>query len=102
MTKKIIVVAGTFNLPIENREAARNAMQTMVEKSRAEAGCILYSYAFDLLDESLVHFIEKWESREALQAHFEIKHMEEWRSTWPKLGVVGRSANLYEAEEESF
>ncbi len=102
MSKKIIVVAGTFNLPVEKREEAHAAMRTMVEKSRAEAGCILYSYAFDLLDENLVHFIEKWESREALKAHFEIKHMHEWRSTWPDLAIVGRSAALFEAEEESF
>ncbi|ACT59983.1 putative quinol monooxygenase [Hirschia baltica] len=102
MSQKVIIVTGTFRLPIENREAARNAMQTMVEKSRAEAGCILYSYAFDFLDENLVHFIEKWDSREALQAHFAIKHMAEWRSTWPDLGVADRNANLYEAVEESF
>lgn len=102
MADKIIVVAGTFNLPVEKREDAKSAMTEMVEKSRSEQGCILYSYAFDLLDENLVHFIEKWESREALDAHFKMNHMEEWRATWPDLQVVGRSASLFEAEEENF
>ncbi len=96
----MIVIEGTVRIPPENLEAARPVMEQMIRASRAEAGCIDYAYAIDVLDPGLVRITERWESREALQAHFRQAHMDTWRSFFPQLGITDRALRLYEADPE--
>ena len=49
----MLLIVGTIRLPAQNLGAARPAMQQMVEASRAESGCVEYSYAEDVLDPGL-------------------------------------------------
>jgi quinol monooxygenase YgiN len=71
----MIVIEGTVRVPPERLEAARPAMETMIRASRAEDGCLDYAYSIDVLDPGLVRVTERWESREALKAHFATPHM---------------------------
>ena len=96
----MIIVEGTVRIEPARLEAARPAMEKMVMASRAEAGCIDYAYAVDLLDPGLVRVSERWADRAALKAHFESPHMAEWRSEFPGLGLRDRLLRLYEAEPE--
>ena len=43
-------------------------MRAMVEASRAEDGCLGYSYAEDVLEPGLIHVAERWRDRAALVA----------------------------------
>ena len=43
-----ILIAGTVRVPPENIEAFRPHMEAMLAASRAEDGCLTYSYAFDV------------------------------------------------------
>ena len=43
----MIIVAGTVRIDPTKREAAREAMDKVIKASRAEAGCIEYSYAIE-------------------------------------------------------
>ena len=97
----MIVIEGTVRVPPDRIEAARPAMEKMIRASRAEAGCIDYAYSIDLLDPGLVRVTERWESREALKAHFATPHMAEWRAGFSALGVTDRSLRLYEADPEA-
>ena len=96
----MIVIEGTVRIPPENLEAARPVMEQMIRASRAEAGCIDYAYAVDVLDPGLVCITERWESRCALTAHFKAAHMAAWRSFFPQLGITDRGLRLYEADPE--
>ena len=95
----MILVLGTVRLAPDNLDKARFAMERMVEASRAEDGCITYTYAQDVLDPSVVHVIEKWRDRAALDAHFRTPHLDEWRSTWNTIGVSDRDLRLYETDD---
>ena len=77
-------------------------MVAMIVASRAEPGCIDYAYSLDIFDPSLVHVIERWESREALTAHGASDHLKAWRNTWKALDICERNLRLYEAEAEEF
>ena len=94
----MLVITGTVRLPAANREAALPAMRAMVEASRAEDGCEAYSYAFDVLDEGLVHVVERWRDRAALEAHFASKHMARWRAQFADLGITDRDLTLFETD----
>lgn len=95
-----VIVMGEFRLPAENLEAARPAMERVVTLTRAEDGCLGYSYAPDLLDPCLIHIAEKWESAEALAAHLAAPHMDEWKRVREGFGLTGRSVTMYEIASE--
>ena len=64
----MIVVIGEFRIPLEHAAEASAAMAKVIAASRAETGCLAYSYAEDLLEKGLFRVSEAWESREALHA----------------------------------
>ena len=71
----------------------------MVEASRAETGCVEYSYAEDVLDAGLVHIKERWVDGAALDEHFRSAHLANWRASWPTLGIGERNLCVYEVGE---
>ncbi|MEE4155461.1 MAG: putative quinol monooxygenase [Erythrobacter sp.] len=85
-----LLVVGTFRIRAETIEAARPEMERMIAASRAEEGCLGYNYAFDLTDETLVHVIERWRDRAALEAHFASAHLLHWRARFAELGITDR------------
>lgn len=95
----MILIAGTVRIPSDAVNAARPAMEKILLASRAEPGCIRYSYALDVLDDGLVHVSEAWTDREALAAHFQTPHMAEWRKALGEIGVSDRDLRLYETDE---
>jgi quinol monooxygenase YgiN len=93
---KVLLIVGTIRLPADLLDAARPVMAAMVEASRAEAGCLEYSYAVDVLDRGLIHVKECWTDRAALDAHFKSVHIANWRASWPVLDIGERNLHLYE------
>ena len=93
----MIVVVGHFRLPLERMVEARGAMARVMLATRAEAGCVQYNYAEDLLDPGLIRVSELWESREHLTAHMQTAHMAQWQRERAELGLSGREIMVYEA-----
>ncbi|MCI1002756.1 antibiotic biosynthesis monooxygenase [Ochrobactrum sp. C6C9] len=94
----MLLIVGTVRLPAAKLNEARPVMQQMIEASRAEAGCMDYSYAADILDPGLIHVKELWLDRASLDKHFVSGHIAAWRSTWPTLGITDRDLVLYEVD----
>lgn len=92
----MLLIVGTIRLPEDRLDAARPVMRRMVEASRAEQGCVEYSYAQDVFDPGLIHVKERWTGREALDRHFATAHIAEWRAAWPALGIGDRNLRVYE------
>lgn len=93
----MLLIIGTIRLPPDRLEQARPAMERMVLASRAEDGCLEYSYAQDVLDAGLIRVAEAWRDRAALDAHFRSAHIAQWRASWSALGIGERNLVLYEA-----
>ena len=93
----MIVIAGSFRLPVAARQQAQAALERVVLATRAEAGCLAYSYAEDVLDPGLYRVSEVWESRETLEAHFAAPHMEQWKVERAELGMTERDIKGYTA-----
>lgn len=94
----MIVVVGQFRLPAERMDEARPAMRKVMLATRAEAGCVEYNYAEDLLDPGLIRVSEIWESREQLAAHLKTEHMATWQRERAQLGLTGRAITVFEAD----
>ena len=95
-----IIIAGTVRIPPENLAAFRPHQDAMLAASRAEDGCLTYSYAVDVQDPGLIRVFEAWRDPAAIDAHFKAPHMEAWRAAWPQFGVSDRRLSLYEVASE--
>lgn len=95
----MIIVAGTVRVDPAKREAARAIMEKVIVASRAEDGCIDYSYGVDVLDPGLVRVWEVWRNREVLQHHFQTPHLAAWRAAWPTFGITDRKLAIYDVSE---
>ena len=95
----MIIVAGTFRVPEDKIDDLMPVARATLEASRKEAGCIAYSYAFDMEDRGLIRVYEEWESRAHLEAHFAQPHMGPWRAKAEEVGAHSRDLKIYEASD---
>lgn len=95
-----IIIAGTVRVPPENIDGLKPHQEAMLAASRAEDGCITYSYAYDIEDPGLIRVFEAWRDQAAIDAHFAAPHMATWRAAWPQFGVYDRKLSLYEVASE--
>ena len=79
----------------------REAMATMVLASRAEEGCIGYSYATDVLDPSKLIIVEKWVDEAALAHHFQTPHMAAFQAALADVDVQITELAKYQADDGS-
>lgn len=94
----MILVIGQFRMPPENMVQARPLMAKVMIATRAEAGCVEYNYAEDVLDPGLIRVSEVWQSREQLSAHLKTPHMAIWGEERTALGLSGRAITVYEGD----
>jgi quinol monooxygenase YgiN len=95
----MILIVGTIRLASDDHRKAAIAMTAMITASRAEKGCLEYSYAADILDPGLIHVKEIWTDRASLHAHFQSDHLRAWRSSWEELQIGERRLALYNVAE---
>jgi quinol monooxygenase YgiN len=95
-----LVIAGTVRVPPENLEGLRPHMLAMLTASRAEDGCLVYSYGEDVAEPGLIRVFEVWRDQAALDAHVRAPHMAVWRAAWPLFGVSDRRLIAYEVAQE--
>jgi quinol monooxygenase YgiN len=95
MLAHMVILAGTMRIAAGKRSAALAPIRNMVEATRAEPGCLEYSFAFDALDDHLLRIFEVFRDPAALAAHRASPHMAAWRVVMPELGVSGRDMSEY-------
>ena len=70
-----VVVVGAFTARPGQEQAATEAFEGLLAPTHAEDGCILYSLHRGVDDPARLAFIERWASREALEAHLASDHI---------------------------
>ena len=95
-----IIVAGTVRVPPDRLAALRPHMIAMLNATRAEDGCLDYSYAEDVGEPGLIRVFEVWRDQAALDAHFTTPHLAAWRAAWPQFGVSDRRLIAYEVASQ--
>lgn len=98
----MIQINGTIQLApgtIADNPDTVEAIKAMVAASRAEDGCLTYTFAQDLSDPDSIIIYERWESQEALAAHGKSAHMAEFQKVMAANPPVGRDLRIYETDE---
>ena len=96
-----IVVNVTIDLGEENIATLQSAMATMEAASRAEEGCDDFTYSVELNNPGVIRITERWESMDALAAHFQAPHMAEVQAAMRQYPPKSSQAYFYEATEVS-
>jgi quinol monooxygenase YgiN len=76
----MIFVIATMKTSPENQQVLVEAARDCISKTRKEAGCISYELHQSVSDANTFVFVERWENREALEAHFKAPHLTKWRA----------------------
>ena len=96
----MIIVEGFVRMQsADDFERVREAATAQIEASRAESGCIDYIYAIDVLDPTIMRVLERWESWDALDAHFKMSHMDRWRAALKDVKFLERSIRAHDIRE---
>jgi quinol monooxygenase YgiN len=92
-----VVVVGSFTINPGKEEEALEALSALVEPTHGEDGCILYALHRGTDDPASFAFIERWESREALDAHLGSDHVSAFLERSDELWGENGGITVYEA-----
>ncbi|HEX3886529.1 MAG TPA: putative quinol monooxygenase [Phenylobacterium sp.] len=95
-----IIIAGTVRVPPENLDALRPHQLRMLAASRAEDGCVTYSYGVDVAEPGMIRVFEVWRDQAAIDAHLQAPHMAVWRAACAEHGVSERKLFAYETASQ--
>ncbi|MCU0818454.1 MAG: antibiotic biosynthesis monooxygenase [Beijerinckiaceae bacterium] len=76
----MIFVIATMRIKPGTADAVRAAAAHCLVETRKEPGCLSYDLHQSISDPNCVVFVERWETREHLAAHFETPHLKAWRA----------------------
>jgi len=92
----VLIIAGKFRIDPKTREATFAAAREMMAETLKEKGCHAYDFTADLADPDVMHLFERWESDEALRAHFVTPHMARFQAALAKLAPKVLEIQKYE------
>jgi quinol monooxygenase YgiN len=95
----MVVVNGVVRSSQEDIEALQSAIGAMETASRAEPGCLDYTFSVELNDSAVIRITEKWDTLESLQAHFQTPHMAQFQAAMGEHPPQSMDVNFYEVEE---
>ncbi len=93
----MIFLIATLTIKPGSLDAIRKAVQPCIEATRKEEGCISYSLHQNMSDENELVFVERWETRAALEAHFTQPHLIAWREAGEQY-FLNRKIEIIEPE----
>ncbi|MDQ1374534.1 MAG: hypothetical protein QOJ09_1872 [Actinomycetota bacterium] len=93
----MIIVTGSVQAKPEELDRILALSLAHVRRSRTEPGCLMHSVHQDVEDPTRVVFLEYWEDREALGAHFEVPDSNEFVNAVTALAVGSPTIEIYDA-----
>lgn len=75
----MLYVIATFTVKDGSADTIIEKSKAVIEATRREEGCISYELNHAVEDANTFTFVERWESRAHLDAHFKTDHLQAWR-----------------------
>jgi quinol monooxygenase YgiN len=92
----MIYVVATMKIRPETKDACIAAAKVCIAGTVKEDGCVFYDLNTSVSDPSLLTFVERWTTREALAKHFDAPHLKVWREQAAKF-VLERKVEIIHA-----
>jgi len=91
-----IISAQVFIKP-DKVDAFLAATQSLIEKSRAEEGCIIYTLYQDPQDKTRFMFFEVWKNQAAVDYHFSTEHFKQFGATLDEMASAPPIITIYDS-----
>lgn len=95
----MIQINGTIGMSGPIADDLLGALVSMMKASRAEEGCLEYSFGLDISDPSTVVLFERWRDKAALAAHNASPHMAEFQKAMAANPPASRDLRIFETDE---
>lgn len=95
----MIVVNARIEATPETVAALKDAILAMQSATLEEPGCEDYTFSVELANAGAIRITERWDSKEALQAHFATPHMATFQAAMQAHPPKEVNAHFYEATE---
>jgi quinol monooxygenase YgiN len=95
-----IIISGTINLPPENVQRAIETARPLIEGALTEEGCLDYDWCPNPLVPGRIRVFERWESTEALAAHFKTDWYLKMRDHIGGFGLISAETAKYRVDVE--
>jgi quinol monooxygenase YgiN len=95
----MIVINAAMQVDQETIDAMKDAIAKMEKASLAEDGCREYCFSQELSNPTKMRITERWETMEALAAHFQTPHMAEFQAAMAANPPKGMELFCYDATE---
>jgi quinol monooxygenase YgiN len=92
----MIVVAGSVLVQDSKRECAIEVALIISKATKAEAGCVDYTFYSDLENPNRFFIFEVWETQAALDKHFQTEHMRVFNQHLPEVLAAKPEIMRYE------
>jgi len=96
----MIIVMGHAKLEAGEIDRLGAEMDAQIKATRAEDGCLAYSFSRDALDPDTLIITERWRDNAAIAAHFASPHMAAFNAVLANAKVTEVSVKAYENGEE--
>ena len=94
----MIIVMATMVTKPEKKAALQGFAKELIDTTRKESGCISYELFAALEEDNRVLFVERWESKQALDAHSQTPHFLRFGASCAELLQKVPEVVVYEAE----
>jgi quinol monooxygenase YgiN len=95
----MILVTGAVTAKSDTIDEMLRVSREHVHRSRKEPGCISHDVSVDADNPLKLHFIERWESAEALKIHFAVLASRAFWKTLQELAADPGGMAIYEANK---
>ena len=96
----MLILHARFKTTPDNRTKMLEIANGMIAPSNTEEGCISYEFFQDAFNPNSFIFVERWNSREALELHFRMPYFKDFDSRVGELLEGPPSVISYEVSEE--
>lgn len=97
----MLIIIGTIQIDPSDRPVLEAAFEKMRAATLREPGCLAYQIYLDRGDAGSVLLLEKWDSEEALGAHFVTPHMAEFGQALAEAKIISTDVRKYVVSGES-
>ena len=95
----MIIVTATITVKKGNRDELISKSQNVITSTRQEQGNISYELLASTEDENVLMMFEKWESKEALDAHMQTEHFKAFGAAIEDIVAKELEIAIYAAEK---
>ncbi|MGH6663974.1 MAG: putative quinol monooxygenase [Pseudolabrys sp.] len=94
----MIYVIAELSIKAGSAEKAAAAARQAVAATVKEDGCITYDMHLSVSDPTRLVVVERWASRDALNAHLQTPHLKTWRAAGADF-ITGRKVDVITPEK---